>query len=42
MEPQIGYPEEDLEICQNCHGTGISEVCRECLEDELDAPEDQI
>ena len=28
----LGYPEDDLESCDECHGSGLSEVCERCQE----------
>lgn len=36
--PTNGYPETDLEQCAMCRGTGIIEICEDCL----DLPEEQI
>lgn len=32
MAETIGYPEDDLEACENCGGSGVVEVCDECRE----------
>lgn len=29
--PSDGYPKWDLESCSNCHGTGIAEMCSDCI-----------
>ena len=32
-----GYPEEDIEACSTCRGSGISEKCEYCIDhDEQD------
>jgi hypothetical protein len=37
MERTGGYPEEDLETCTECGGSGVSEECEECqFRDEQD------
>lgn len=28
--PALGYPEDDLESCDECRGIGLSEVCDRC------------
>jgi len=33
MVETIGYPEEDLETCLTCHGSGIVELCDACQEE---------
>jgi DnaJ-class molecular chaperone len=39
MVPTGAYPEEDLETCPTCDGTGIVEQCGYC--DELDEAAEQ-
>jgi hypothetical protein len=35
FEPtDYGYPEDDLERCEDCDGTGIAEQCAYCREQE--------
>lgn len=29
-----GYPEREFEVCSECGGTGFSEICDECQEDD--------
>ena len=36
MVAQDGYPEQDLETCSDCGGTGISEKCGACIDKEQD------
>ena len=37
--PTNGYPEWELETCEECRGSGISEKCQACQDDE-DAEEE--
>jgi hypothetical protein len=36
MMPTNSYPEEDLETCTECDGSGVSDLCSECAEKEED------
>lgn len=42
MVPTIGYPEDDLEPCSECDGTGLTEVCQRCRDlEEIEREKDE-